>query len=515
MATKVKIHTTEGDIIVRLYDETPKHRDNFVKLAKQGYFDGTLFHRVIKDFMIQGGDPDSKNAPKGKMLGTGGPDYTIPAEFVYPQLYHKRGALSAARLGDEVNPNRESSGSQFYIVWGKTYKDAELKQMERQMAMQQEQNIFNQLAKEHHDEIMNLRRNRDRQGLMALQDQLADETKKRSREMGTPRFTEEQRTAYTTIGGTPFLDNQYTVFGEVEEGLDVVEKIQNCETLRGDRPKEDISMTIEVLRPYKAIALDLDGTLTNHDKVVTPKTREALLRAESEGAVIILASGRPTYGIEPVAECLEMEKRGGYILSYNGGNIVNAKTGEKLFAQSLPDDVIPVLYQYAKEHNHALLGYDGNEIITEMPDDQYVREESRINKMNIRHVDNLLDALEPHPTKLLMTGDPSDMLQAEKELVEKLGDKMDIFRSAPFFLELVPKGIDKAQSLLRLLDKLNLTPADMIAFGDGYNDLSMLKLAGMGVAMANAAPEVRDGADYVTLSNEEDGVAAALEHLGM
>lgn len=113
------IKTSEGDIKVRLYDETPQHRDNFIKLAKEGYFDGTLFHRVIKDFMIQGGDPESKNAPKGKMLGTGGPDYTIPAEFVYPQLFHKRGALSAARLGDEVNPERESSGSQFYIVWGK------------------------------------------------------------------------------------------------------------------------------------------------------------------------------------------------------------------------------------------------------------------------------------------------------------------------------------------------------------------------------------------------------------
>lgn len=267
--------------------------------------------------------------------------------------------------------------------------------------------------------------------------------------------------------------------------------------------------------PFRAIALDLDGTLTNHDKVVTPRTRQALLQAESKGAIIILASGRPTYGIVPVAECLELEKRGGYILSYNGGNIVNAKTGEKLFSQFLPDAVIPILYKYAKEKNHALLGYAGNEIITEMPDDPYVKEESRINKMNIRKVDNLLDALEPHPTKLLMTGDPTDMIKAEEELVEILGEKMDIFRSAPFFLELVPKGIDKAQSLLRLLSKINLTPADLMAFGDGYNDLSMLKLAGVGVAMANAAPEVRADADYVTLSNEEDGVAEALLHFGM
>ena len=123
--------------------------------------------------------------------------------------------------------------------------------------------------------------------------------------------------------------------------------------------------------------------------------------------------------------------------------------------------------------------------------------------MNIRKVENLFEALEPHPTKLLMTGDPADMLKAENELSEILGDRMDIFRSAPFFLELVPKGIDKAKSLLRLLSKINLTPADMIAFGDGYNDLSMLKLAGMGVAMQNAAPEVRAEADYITLSNDQ------------
>lgn len=246
MATKVIIKTTKGDIRVRLYDETPKHRDNFIKLAKEGYFDGTLFHRVIKDFMIQGGDPDSKDAPKGKRLGTGGPDYTIPAEFVYPQYFHKRGALSAARLGDEVNPERESSGSQFYIVWGKTFKESELKQMEKQMAMQQEQQVFQSLATAHRNEIMDMRRNRDCNGLMQLQDKLVDETKAKCKEMGKPTFTPEQVETYTTVGGTPFLDNQYTVFGEVEEGLDVVEAIQNCKTSRDDRPEEDIKMTVVV-----------------------------------------------------------------------------------------------------------------------------------------------------------------------------------------------------------------------------------------------------------------------------
>ena len=244
---KVKITTTEGEIIVRLYDDTPLHRDNFLKLAKEGFFDGTLFHRVIKEFMIQGGDPESKGAPSDKMLGTGGPGYTIPAEFVYPQLFHKRGALSAARTGDEVNPNRESSGSQFYIVWGKVYKPQELKQMERQMAMQKEQSVFNGLVQENREKIMDLRRNRDRAGLQELQDELVAQTKALCSEMPKPSFTPEQVEAYTTIGGTPFLDDQYTVFGEVESGLDVVEKIQNCETMRGDRPKVDVSMTVEVI----------------------------------------------------------------------------------------------------------------------------------------------------------------------------------------------------------------------------------------------------------------------------
>ena len=245
--TKVRIRTTEGDIVVRLYDETPKHRDNFIKLVKEEFFNGTLFHRVIKDFMIQGGDPDSKNAPQGKRLGTGGPGYTIPAEFVYPKYFHKRGALSAARLADQVNPERESSGSQFYIVWGKVYKPQELKQMERQMEMQQEQAIFNQLAQAHREDILNFRRNRDRAGLPQAQDRLVEETQKKSEEIGAPKFTDEQVKAYTTVGGTPFLDNQYTVFGEVEDGLDVVEKIQNAETLRDDRPKNDVSMTMEII----------------------------------------------------------------------------------------------------------------------------------------------------------------------------------------------------------------------------------------------------------------------------
>ena len=240
---KVKIQTTLGDIVVRLYDETPIHRDNFVKLAKEGYYDGTLFHRVIKDFMIQGGDPDSKGAPAGKMLGVGGPDYTLQAEIV-DGLFHKRGALAAARQGDEVNPERRSSGSQFYIVWGQVYNQGQLRQFSKQLKMQKVQNAFNQLAAQHRDEIMLMRRERNRAGLQELQDKLAAQAEAMVTGDG---LTAEQIEVYSTIGGTPHLDGQYTVFGEVEQGLDIVEMIQNAATGRGDRPFDDIEMKVTVV----------------------------------------------------------------------------------------------------------------------------------------------------------------------------------------------------------------------------------------------------------------------------
>ena len=245
---KAILHTSEGDITVSLHDGTPLHRDNFVKLAREGYFDGTLFHRVIRDFMIQGGDPDSIGAPAGKMLGTGGPDYTVPAEIDAQHFFPRRGALCAARQADEVNPQRESSGSQFYIVWGQTYKPAQLKQLERQLAMQQEQQVANELMAEHRSQIMQLRRERNREGLAALQEQLQQEVKDRCRQLGKPAFTPEQVEAYTTVGGTPFLDGAYTVFGQVETGLEVVDRIQQCDTRRDDRPVADVVVrSVEVV----------------------------------------------------------------------------------------------------------------------------------------------------------------------------------------------------------------------------------------------------------------------------
>ena len=236
----VTFETNYGVIKVKLYNETPLHRDNFIKLAEEHYFDSLLFHRVIENFMIQAGDPNSKGAAPGVMLGTGGPGYTIPAEF-NPNLIHKKGALAAARLGGPQNPKKESSGSQFYIVTGKKYNEQELVQMEKQMQMMNMQSIFQAKAAAHQKELMKMRMARDTAAVEALRQQLIAETEAEAAQ-NPAKLTAEQREAYMTVGGTPHLDNQYTVFGEILEGMDVVAKIEGVDTDRNDRPKEDIKI---------------------------------------------------------------------------------------------------------------------------------------------------------------------------------------------------------------------------------------------------------------------------------
>ena len=240
MSKIVTIKTRLGDIKVMLYDQTPLHRDNFLKLVNEKFYNGTLFHRVIPNFMIQGGDPDSKGASANKSLGTGGPGYTIKSEIIYPKFFHKRGAIAAARQGDEINPNKESSGSQFYIVWGDTYNDGQIKQIEKNLRMMKENEIFNQLAADNKSLIMDLRRSRNQAGLQELQERLITQTKDIIKESVDITLTPEQIQVYKELGGTPHLDGQYTVFGEVLEGLDVVEKIQAVETGKADRPKVDV-----------------------------------------------------------------------------------------------------------------------------------------------------------------------------------------------------------------------------------------------------------------------------------
>lgn len=231
-SVKVEVKTTLGDFTVLLYGDTPGHRDNFVKHVNENFYDSLLFHRVIEGFMVQAGDPDSKNARPGQMLGSGDPGYTLPAEIVYPKHFHKRGALAAARTGDQVNPERRSSGSQFYVVTGEKLTEDQMKNMQISMA-------FNELARQHMDEVRRLMQAQDRAGLQKLEDQIKAEAMKQAEEGKSP-VTAEMIEAYTTVGGTPHLDGQYTVFGEVISGMDTIDKIEKVRTGQADRPVEDV-----------------------------------------------------------------------------------------------------------------------------------------------------------------------------------------------------------------------------------------------------------------------------------
>ena len=237
--TKLKIETSAGDITVKLYNETPKHRDNFIKLVKEGVYDSTLFHRVIKQFMIQAGDPDSKNASDTAMLGSGDVGYTIPAEF-NPKFFHKKGVLAAARQGDDVNPEKASSGCQFYIVTGRKFTEPQLLGMENKINEQREEALFDSLARQHMKEIYKMRKAGDNAGLLELQDTLEAQARELADKEEKFRFTPEQIKAYSTIGGAPHLDGSYTVFGEVTEGMEVVDNIEIAKTNRADRPIENI-----------------------------------------------------------------------------------------------------------------------------------------------------------------------------------------------------------------------------------------------------------------------------------
>ena len=237
--TLVKLETTMGNITVALYNETPKHRDNFIKLVKEGVYDSTLFHRVIKQFMIQAGDPDSKNASDTAMLGSGDVGYTIPAEF-NPKFFHKKGVLAAARQGDDVNPEKASSGCQFYIVTGRKFTEPQLLGMENKINEQREEALFDSLARQHMKEIYKMRKAGDNAGLLELQDTLEAQARELADKEEKFRFTPEQIKAYSTVGGAPHLDGSYTVFGEETEGMEVVENIEIAKTNRADRPVENI-----------------------------------------------------------------------------------------------------------------------------------------------------------------------------------------------------------------------------------------------------------------------------------
>ncbi len=254
IGAKVKITTDMGEIIIGLYNETPQHRDNFVKLVNDGFYDSLLFHRVINQFMIQGGDPDSKNAAPEQMLGNGGPGYQIPAEII-DGIYHKKGALAAARTSDQMNPERKSSGSQFYIVQGRTADSAMLTGVANSINQKAEEPIFKEFYNDSTNaDVLNqlneFRQNQDRDGFYKLLDSTIKPTLRAELEKRGQLFeySEEQINTYATVGGTPHLDMQYTVFGEVLEGLDIIDKLAEVKTQKGDRPEIDVRMYMEVIK---------------------------------------------------------------------------------------------------------------------------------------------------------------------------------------------------------------------------------------------------------------------------
>lgn len=251
--TKVLIHTTKGDIVVELYDETPQTRDNFIKLVKNKFYDSTLFHRVIQGFMIQGGDPQSKKAAPGVILGNGDVGYTVPAE-IHPDLFHKKGALACARTGDDVNPTKASSGCQFYIVQGKVFTDAELNQMQDQMNMGLKQQIFTSIINKPENaglkqRFITYQQKSNVDSLRALANTIEPQIDSIYNKSPKFTFSAEERKAYTTIGGTPHLDGNYTVFGEVTQGLNIVDSIAAVKTGPGDRPVQDVRiLSMEIVK---------------------------------------------------------------------------------------------------------------------------------------------------------------------------------------------------------------------------------------------------------------------------
>ena len=260
------------------------------------------------------------------------------------------------------------------------------------------------------------------------------------------------------------------------------------------------------------IVLDLDGTLTNNKKVITPRTKQALMQAQAAGVHVVLASGRPTYGIIPLAKELGLKENGGFILAFNGGKIIDCANNKVIFEQKLDEQLVPLLYEEAVKAGMEILTYQGEGIAATNKNDKYVQEEAFINKMPVVQYDDFLGQLVYPINKCLIVGDPIPLHELELRLAKELEGKMEVYRSADFFLECVPLGIDKARSLDRLIASLGIRREEIIACGDGYNDLSMIRFAGLGVAMANAAEDIRSEADFVTLSNEEDGVAHVVEH---
>ena len=258
---------------------------------------------------------------------------------------------------------------------------------------------------------------------------------------------------------------------------------------------------------YQVLVLDLDGTLTNSRKEITEPTKKALIEIQEAGRTVVLASGRPINGVAPLAEALQMDRSGGYMLSFNGARITKCSTGEIIYNRTVPQEIIRPVYEYVKTFPGLdIISYTDTQIISGICPNKYVEIESGINSMEIISADDFPAFLNFPVNKLLVAGEPEILETLMEPLRDKYHGLLNIYRSEPFFLEIMPRNIDKAQSLQKLLNSIGLTADSMICCGDGYNDLSMIEYAGLGVAMENAQPVIKESADFITRSNDDDGI---------
>lgn len=261
----------------------------------------------------------------------------------------------------------------------------------------------------------------------------------------------------------------------------------------------------------KILAVDLDGTLTNSRKEITSGTREALRKMQEAGHILALATGRPVPGVMPVVRTLELEKSGGYAIACNGGVLIDCKTGEHVYEKTLPRELVAEVFAFAEELGIGIYTYAGPGIVAGSRHDEHMEYAAAINHLEIFHPEQPMDLVTGPVTKCMTTVPVERALEIAEKIRGRFGDRMTVLRSEPFFVEMIPAGVDKAQGIASLADRLGMDGRDVIACGDSFNDIAMLKYAGLGVAMANAQEPVKEVADVVTLSNDEDGVARVIE----
>ena len=262
---------------------------------------------------------------------------------------------------------------------------------------------------------------------------------------------------------------------------------------------------------YKFLALDIDGTVTNSKKEITPAVKAEIRRLQEADIPVALVSGRPAPGIRHVAAELDFSQYNCYILAFNGGKIIDARDDRVVYSQTIPIELAHEVCRAAKDYDVEVVTYRGDEIISTNPQNQYTRIEAYVTHMPVRGVEDMEKELDYAPDKFLFVGEPMYLQSILPEVQRRFEDRLNIFRSEPFFMEIVPLGIDKAKSLDRLLGTMGLNSSQLVACGDGFNDVSMVNFAGMGVAMANACAETKAVANYIAPSNDEDGVAEAIK----